>query len=377
MPLLLLGGAQRRNNLSVWTSRLLRFARNDWLNTLHGENYMKKLPEVSVSFEELYRMLVAPIRSKLLLTGIELKIFNQLSEPNSAEVVAEAIGAHPGNTKLFLDGLAASDLVVKRKMLYQNTPVSQTFLVEGSPTFLGQMFIFNEKAFFALNDLSKLVKEGPPPPSKEANMDSEEIWTQWAFSIANSERAGIAQQAVEIVSELPEFSSFEKMLDLGGGPGVIGIAIVAAHQSMEGVIFDRPAIVKIAETYIKEYEMEDRVEVLAGDYSQDSIGEGYDLIWIRAAINFNKDNMDTLVKKIYDALNPGGVFISFQDGLTHERTKPDIMTLSLIPMALIGQDMGLDQGFIADSMLRVGFKSVHSRTLDTPIGPMDLDIARK
>lgn len=180
---------------------------------------MKKLPEVNVSFEELFRMLVAPIRSKLLLTGIELKIFNQLSEPNSAEVVAEAIGAHPGNTRLFLDGLAASDLVVKRKMLYQNTPVSQTFLVEGSPTFLGQMFIFNEKAFFALNDLSKLVKEGPPPPSKEANMGSEEIWTQWTFSIANSERAGIAQQAVEIVSELPEFSSFEKMLDLGGRPG--------------------------------------------------------------------------------------------------------------------------------------------------------------
>lgn len=338
---------------------------------------MKKLPEIDVSFEELFRMLVAPIRSKLLLTGIELKIFNQLSEPNSAEVVTKAISTHPGNTRLFLDGLAASDLVVKRKMLYQNTPVSQTFLVEGSTTFLGQMFIFNEKAFFALNDLYKLVKEGPPPPSKEANMDSEEIWTQWAFSIANSERAGIAQQAVEIVSELPEFSSFEKMLDLGGGPGIIGIAIVAAHQSMEGVIFDRPAIVKIAETYIKEYEMEDRVEVLAGDYSQDSIGEGYDLIWIRAAINFNKDNIDTLVKKIYDALNPGGVFISFQDGLTHERTKPDIMTLSWIPMALIGQDMGLDQGFIADSMLRVGFKSVRSRTLETPMGPMDLDIGRK
>ena len=377
MPLLSLRGARLQNNVSAWTRRLFRFARNDWLNTLHGENYMKKLPEIDVSFEELFRMLVAPIRSKLLLTGIELKIFNQLSEPNSAEVVAKAISTHPGNTRLFLDGLAASDLVVKRKMLYQNTPVSQTFLVEGSPTFLGQMFIFNEKAFFALNDLYKLVKEGPPPPSKEANMDSEEIWTQWAFSIANSERAGIAQQAVEIVSELPEFSSFEKMLDLGGGPGIIGIAIVAAHQSMEGVIFDRPAIVKIAETYIKEYEMEDRVEVLAGDYSQDSIGEGYDLIWIRAAINFNKDNMDTLVKKIYDALNPGGVFISFQDGLTHERTKPDIMTLSWIPMALIGQDMGLDQGFIADSMLRVGFKSVRSRTLETPMGPMDLDIGRK
>ena len=39
---------------------------------------MKKLPEVKVVFEDLYRMLVTPIRSKLLLTGIERKVFNQL-----------------------------------------------------------------------------------------------------------------------------------------------------------------------------------------------------------------------------------------------------------------------------------------------------------
>jgi hypothetical protein len=44
---------------------------------------------------------------------------------------------------------------------------------------------------------------------------------------------------------------------------------------------------------------------------------------------------------------------------------------------LMGQGMMLDQGFIADSMLRVGFQSVRSRTLDADWGPMDLDIGRK
>ena len=41
------------------------------------------------------------------------------------------------------------------------------------------------------------------------------------------------------------------------------------------------------------------------------------------------------------------------------------------------RDVSFDQGFIADSMLRVGFKSVRSRTVDTDWGPMDLDIGRK
>jgi cyclopropane fatty-acyl-phospholipid synthase-like methyltransferase len=153
--------------------------------------------------------------------------------------------------------------------------------------------------------------------------------------------------------------------------------IVASHPSIRGVIFDRAAIVKVAETFIKEYEMEGRIAVLAGDYNRDPIGEGYDLIWTSNALNFARHNLDSLMKKIYDTLNPGGMLISFCEGLTHERTKPDIHVLSMQTMVLMGQDMCFDQGEIADSMLRVGFKSVHSRTLDTAWGPMDLDIGRK
>jgi SAM-dependent methyltransferase len=337
---------------------------------------MKKLPEVNVSFEDLYRMLVAPIKSKLLLTGIELGVFNHLSEPRSANAVAEALGTHSENTRLFLDGLAASDLLEKNDGLYQNTAVTQAFLVEGIPTFLGPIFNFWAQSFY-VSDLSKLVMEGPSPPSPEVDEGFEETLARLAPAMANYERAGAAQWAADITSQLPEFPSFKKMLDLGGGPGLIEIAIVSAHPSMVGVIFDKPAVLKVAETFIKEYEMENRMEVLGGDYNHDSIGEGYDLIWASASLYFGKGDMDSLMKKIYGALNPSGVFISYHDGLTHERTKPDIMALSWTPTALIGQDMGFDQGFIADSMLRVGFKSVHSRTLDTPMGPMDLDIGRK
>ena len=338
---------------------------------------MKKLPEVKVGFEDLYRVLIGPIRSKLLLAGIELGVFNQLSEPRSAEVVAEAIGTHPVNTRLFLDGLVASDLAVKRDGLYQNTTVTQTFLMEGNPTYLGDFLTYTYQwSVPDLKDMPQLVKEGPPPPSK-MDMPSEETRAQAAMFMANYQRAIRGPRMAKIVSELPEFPSFKKMLDLGGGPGLIGMAIVAEHPSMKGVIFDKPASVKVAKTFIKEYEMDDRMEVLGGDYTCDSIGEGYDLIWASGTLNFCKDDMDSIVKKIYDALNPGGVFISFSDGLTHERTKPDIMVIGWLSMALTGQDMGLDQGEIADSMLCVCFKSVRSRTLDTPMGPMDLDIGRK
>ena len=296
---------------------------------------MKKFPEVNVSFEELYRILIGPIKSKLLLTGIEFGVFNHLREPRSAEAVAKKIGTHPVNTKLFLDGLAASDLVVKKEGLYQNTPVTQTFLVEGSPTSLGDFLTYTYQwSVPALKDMPQLVKEGPPPPSK-VDMASEETWGRAAMFMANYQRAITGPCMAKIVSHLPEFLSFRKMLDLGGGPGLIGIAIVAEHPSMKGVIFDRPASVEVAKTFIKEYEMDDRIEVMGGDYTCDSIGEGYDLIWASGTFNFYRDNMDMITENIYDALNLGGVFASLSDGLTHERTRPGIMALGWMPMALM------------------------------------------
>ena len=337
---------------------------------------MKQLPEVNASFADLYGILIAPIRSKLMLAGIKLGVFDHLSEPATADAVAAEIGIHPENTGLFLDGLAACDLVTKKDGTYQNTTIAQEFLVEGSQTFMGPMLTITAQTFFAIDDLPKLVREGPPP-TPESDMADGDMWAQYAAAMANAERAGIARQAPEIISGLPEFPTLTKMLDLGGGPGLIGIAIVAAHPNMSGTIFDKPAMVRVAETAIKEYGLEDRMGVMGGDFIHDPIGEGYDLIWASSALSLAKDDMDSLIAKIHNSLSPGGVFVVLHEGLTRERTGPDAMVLSMMPLALTGLDMRFDQGFIADSMLRVGFRSVRSSTLETDWGLMDLDVGRK
>jgi hypothetical protein len=75
---------------------------------------------------------------------------------------------------------------------------------------------------------------------------------------------------------------------------------------MKGVIFDLPPVVKVAKTFIKEYEMEDRMEVLGGAFNRDAICEGYDLVVACNSLQFSQV-IDSVVKKIYDALNSGGV----------------------------------------------------------------------
>jgi len=209
---------------------------------------------------------------------------------------------------VFLDSLVAIDLLQKKDGRYRNLPIAQVFLVENSPRFFGRLFTFMKPDDQFLQNLPKLVKEGPPPPPEKPPF-SEDALAKGVLMMADTERAGYAQKTVEIASELPEFPSFRKMLDLGGGPGIIGMAIVDAHPTMKGFIFDLPPVVKETKKFIQEYEMEGRMEILGGDFNHDPIGEGYDCVLACNSLQFAQV-IDSVVKKIYDALNPGGVFVS-------------------------------------------------------------------
>ena len=205
---------------------------------------MKKLPEVELSYEPLTRILYGAIPFRLLLTSIELKVFSFLTRPMSAEDLAAAIGTCPESTGPFLDGLAANDLLHKQNGLYSNTPLANTFLVEGSPTYLGDVFRnLTEYMRPALEHMATAVRDGRCPPVHFSDPVLEQRETE---IYGNYQRAGRAQQTAAMISRLPEFARMKKMLDLGAGAGLIGLAIVAAHPTMTGVLFDRPEVVEVA-----------------------------------------------------------------------------------------------------------------------------------
>ena len=131
-----------------------------------------------------------------------------------------------------------------------------------------------------------------------------------------------------------------------------------------------------AQHYIREYDLQDRVTTIGGDYYTDDIGDGYDLVWTSYTIH--RDRIDKAVGKIFAALNPGGVYVNVAEGLTDERTRPARMINMMLAHRLGGCDAVLDAGEIAGAMLRAGFRSVHTRSMDGYLhSPAVVDVARK
>jgi len=339
---------------------------------------MIPLPAFTTPSTPLHGIMNGAIHAKLLQAGLETGIFDALDTFRSAEEIAGAMGTHEQSTMFFLDALVTIGLLTKKEGRYHNTDASQEYLSTDSPLFLGPLFkMVRGMSIDVLDNMGELIRSGPRSQKAGEDPSAQSTWEDGARAGASWALGEMGIRVADIASGLPGFKDFDKMLDLGGGHGLFAMYMVQASKTLKAIVFDRPAVVDVAKEFIDTYEMSDRVDTMSGDYMEDDIGQDYDLVWASAALSFAKHDLDRLVRKIHFALKPQGCFISLHDGMTHERTQPDTNLGWLAGLLSTGVDYRFDQGEIAESMLRCGFRRVRSRTIATPMGDLDLDIGRK
>jgi hypothetical protein len=331
-----------------------------------------------MDLKQLFDLLYGATKSWILTTAVEFKVFNLTVEKKTAPEIAASLNTHETNTKLFLNALCAVDLLEKENGAYINTDLSNTYLVEGAHCYLGDFLLLGDEWNFQTREQMRDSIKNGPTPQPDGFGDMGKMFAPYVKSMRNFARSGFSQLLSKEISKLPEFPRMKKMLELGGAHGMDCIAITQRNPDLTGIVFDNPAVIEVTREIIAEYEMEKRVGVMGGDYATDPIGSGYDLIYAKATLSFLKDNFNPLFKKIHEALNPGGIFVSVHDGLTDENTKPTDMVISWLATGLTSGDLTLDRDAIPDAMLQAGFKTVMIKPIPFSMGEsMDMCIGRK
>lgn len=341
----------------------------------------KELPPPMTGSNGLFGLPYEALKWEALKTAIRLGLFDQLAVARTSSETAEALSLHPANMEYLLNVLTALGCLSKSGGHYRNTELAERFLRRGPDTFIGEALLFMEQWMLPVMNggLKKLLKNGPPP--RRPDMGNPELWRKGARASLNHSRCGRAQTIARHVSELPEFPALARMLDMGAGPGIIGLAVAAAHPALKCVVMDRPAVAEVARETVAEYGMDARVKVSGGDYMQDDIGAGYDLVMANFTLNFYRDRLGEIMDKVLKALNPGGIFLVTSDGLSHDGTAPAATVVSWLPTMLMGGDMSFETGQIARAMRTSGFVSTEQRILtDIELeahGPVEMTIGRK
>jgi tRNA (cmo5U34)-methyltransferase len=98
-------------------------------------------------------------------------------------------------------------------------------------------------------------------------------------------------------------------LDLGAGTGVLAEGILRRYPLAEVTVFDlADNMLEAARGRLKKFES--RAVFRKGDFSRDDFGIGYDLVLSGLSIHHLEDpRKRELYRKIYLALNPGGLFL--------------------------------------------------------------------
>jgi len=256
---------------------------------------------------EIEKLMAGHRMTDVLCAGVELGVFDIVAEkPRNAARVAKALDADPRGVEILLNAMAALGLLSKKKDRFHLTAMSKELLVPGSPGYMGNMVRHVSGMRQSWMTLAERAKTGAPFPRPEKTAkDRKERTRRFISAMADGSRATAPALAAAL-----DLEGVEKVLDVGGGPGIYLFEILRAKPGARGWVFDLPATLEITREFIESENMGDAAGTIEGDFNADPLGKGYDLVLMSSIIHiYSSAENRKLVKKGYRALNPGGQLV--------------------------------------------------------------------
>jgi SAM-dependent methyltransferase/DNA-binding CsgD family transcriptional regulator len=267
--------------------------------------------------------------SRVLLTALELDLFTTIGEGATAAETAQKLGTDPRATEMLLNALVAVGALVKGEAVFGCTAESKA-LGPARPGLLHTVHLWDTWA-----TLTECVRSGRAVRSRGPE-GFPEARTR-AFIAAMHARA---QESARETVRLSGIHDAKRMLDVGGGSGAFSIAFAKTCPELRAEILDLGAVVPLAEEYIREAGLQNRVRVRPGDMRTADFGEGFDLVLLSAVCHmFGEDENRSLIQRCARALVPGGHLVIREFILQEDRAGPPHAALFALNM-LVGTEHG-------------------------------------
>jgi len=273
--------------------------------------------------------------SRVVLTALELDLFDAVDDGGTAADIAARIHADPRATEMLLHALASLQLVAKRDGLFHNSPTAARYFTAGSPHNARPALLHTASLWKSWSTLTECVRAGTSVIHQEMGERSSD-WTQ-AFIAAMHRNA--TERAAPLVAAVGA-QGVRRMLDVGGGSGAYSIAFAAANPELQAYILDLAAVVPLAQRHIEQAGLTGRVHTRVGDLRAGHLGEGYDLVFASAICHMldEKENAH-LIQRCYDALAPAGRVVIQEFILDPDKCAPQSAALFSLNM-LVGTRAG-------------------------------------
>jgi SAM-dependent methyltransferase len=258
--------------------------------------------------DDVHELLQAFIDSAVLGTALELGLFWRLAEqPQTAPGVAQVLGIPPRRCRYWLDLLQRQGLLTCAEGNYAPSGKARTAILD----------VYSHEAWAML---AQEWRERFPPVRDLARHINEpgSLWAiqgleppDWFALISGSlERAGrftrmLYEIHLPLADELAttlDMTGVRRLMDLGGGSGVMSLALLRRHPDLAGVVVDIESVCAAGREIAAGQAGAERIRYHAADFERDELPGGFDMVlacdvgvWGQA-----------LLRKLRASLNPGG-----------------------------------------------------------------------
>lgn len=333
--------------------------------------------------QAFWTLAAGPMQAESLALALELGAIDALAQPQTAATLAAAQGWHAANTSHWLELLWSMGVCERSAAqgeagpVYGLAPAARRFLHSGSPEACGAAWLFRRRSLQHASTLLKAqLTEGPAAAGTPFAKGNAEGWAAAARAqIGQEQQAVTVPAALAVLSQVPEALAARRLLDLGGGPGWVAIALARQLPGLQATVFDWPETVAVAAQNIAQAGLADRVRTLGGDLGRDAIGSGYDLVWCSSVLHFVPDRSDAIAK-VHAALRPGGVFVCAHAEVPGEPEEAARVLPFYTPMRMVGRHVTA-RGVLEQALAQAGFERIERIASSAfPMAPLTVLVAR-
>lgn len=162
-------------------------------------------------------------------------------------------------------------------------------------------------------------------------------------------------ESAELIEDY-DFSSIDKLIDIGGGKGSLLTAILQAYPTMKGVLFDHPDVIDRAKNLLKTANVNDRCQLVGGDFFE-SVPAGGDAYLLKNVLhNWDDKRAKDILRRCHQAMKEQGrlLVIDFVIPAGNEFFEGKFMDVNMLVMCPGGRDR--TEAEFRDLFTSTGFK---------------------
>jgi 3-hydroxy-5-methyl-1-naphthoate 3-O-methyltransferase len=266
--------------------------------------------------------------SMTIAAAVELNLFTRLANGRKAVLgeLADEMDLMPRPTRLLLTACTSLGLLSKANGSYQNTPLSEEYLVAGKRCYFGDVSRYcTGREYLPWHKLVPALRANRPvtwdPDAQDSLFSAQDQEMTDMFWDAMSALSAVTAR---ILPTVYDFGRHHRVLDVGGGLGIFLIELCQRYPDLRGTLFDLPHVCQMARAKVAKAGLERVVEIVPGDFVADSsLPDGHDVILLSAVLHdWDEATNLALLAKCYDALPSKGVLLVCELFVNPEGTGP-------------------------------------------------------